>query len=211
MVARSIVKSALSIAFIITLPTVWAQEDASSFAPPEKPRVTAYSSLWEQSPFTEKEVAVVEEGPGFAENLQLEGVMTLNGEDTALVVDTTTNEVLYIKASEPTKGITLAEVKNRNSLSQLSVVLASGSERSSLGFTDEKLVVGPSATAAKTAQTAAAKQSGQPGQQPAQPPLEQNQQVAAQTNEKTTLTDEQMRERRRQFWEAMRDRRSRER
>ena len=199
-------KAALLIALAISLPALEAQEEGGTFTPPEKPRVTAYTSLWESSPFTEKEVVVVEEGPGFAENLQLEGVMTLNGEDVACITDTTTNEVLYIKASEPTKGITLAEVKNRNSLTELSVVLASGSEQSKLGFSDEKLVVGPVAGSTKNPKGARADQQGQPNQPPAQP---QNQQVASQTNEKTTLTDEQMRERRRQFWEAMRDRRSR--
>ena len=164
--------------------------------------------MWENSPFTEKEIVITEDGPGFAENLELEGIMSLGGEDVACLVDSTTDEVLYVRASEATRGITLVEVRNRDNIDEASVLLASGSERSTIGFSDEKLVVGPSAG---TTQKGPPKEQGNNNNNnvntqanaPAQPT------TATVATEKTSLTEDQMRERRRQFWESMRDRRSR--
>ena len=199
----------LQIIALLIIPTaIHAQGDLGTFLPPEKPRTTSYRSLWEQSPFTEKEVVVVEQGPGFAENLTLEGIMSLDGEDVACIVDTATDEVLYVRASEPTRGITLVEVKNRNNIDQASVTLASGSERSTLEFSEEKLVVGPNASAAP--KTPPTEQGNPQGKNQGNPQASvQPQPNTAQPAEKTSLTEEQMRERRRQFWESMRERRSR--
>lgn len=198
-------KSLYLIALLFVPSAIRAQEDPGTFVPPEKPRTSSYRSLWEQSPFTEKEIVVTEQGPGFAENLQLEGIMSLDGEDVACLVDSSTDEILYVRASEATRGITLIEVRNRNQIDQASVILASGSQRSTLGFSEEKLVVGPSAGAAPNV-TPVKQKNGNPGNPQANT---QTKQPAANAAEKTSLTEEQMRERRRQFWESMRDRRSR--
>ncbi len=198
-------KSIYFFALIIALPAIQAQEDFDTFVPPEKPRINIYRSLWEQSPFTEKEIAPPpEEGPGFAENLELEGIMSLGGEDVACLVDTSTEEVLYVRASEATNGITLVEVRNRDKIDQASVILASGSQRSTLEFSDEKLVVGPSAGAAQKVLPKEQNNTNVNPQANAQP------QQTANKTETTSLTEDQMRERRRQFWESMRDRRSRD-
>ncbi|QQL44821.1 hypothetical protein [Sulfuriroseicoccus oceanibius] len=189
--------AALALASLLCAAASAADQRDPVFSPPKKPTPANYSRLWTNSPFTTKVETVQEQGPGFADKLRLEGVMTLDGKDVACLTNTETEDVLYLSQDQPANGISLVSIQNRNQLDQMRVVLASGGQRATVSFDDAQIVVAPAAGSKKP----------QPPQNGDQSPPPQ--QRAQQGDEQTKLTQQEMMERRRKFWENMRNRRRR--
>jgi hypothetical protein len=99
--------------------------------PVEFPKLDAYTSLWERSLFTTKDLPAPDApaGPSFADNLSLSGVYELQGEVVALIVDKTTSQVFQAKiGSENEIGVKVRKIDGDITSAKVRVQLQKGDQ-----------------------------------------------------------------------------------
>lgn len=115
-------------AFSCTLPKAAAEDELPQPYPDSR-----YESIWKKSPFTLPS-AVAETNASFVDNLALAGIVRIEGENYAAIIDKTTKKRELISSTPNDQGLKLIKTEPSDDLAKVSVVLQKNGEQGTLQY-----------------------------------------------------------------------------
>lgn len=149
-----------------------AQQEVSSFQPPQAYEVNRYEAGWNKNPFTLKTAPPVVESESFAKDLAIGTYYGDSANPTIVVVNTKTKERISLRRDQPsTSGISLRSVSLGSSRKDVVAEIILGSETATIRFNDSYVKQMASAEMAKGPATQQSRpQSGAPSKIPGPQP-----------------------------------------